>query len=433
MVRTIGLVCICAFAVTACDGGDDHHDGDVLDTADDADGDNDGDAGADADGDADADADADADDGGGDDGSTTCPRTLAPADRPRKVVVSHPYDSAGNPAGTYEVLDLAVDGTPTRTAATFDMGRTTEGEIAFTPDGEVGLVVQEDGTLGVFRFETGGVPVVVDPGFAGTFYAARVVMDPSGERAWVLDTEWRAPDASGGIYAVAIGCDGTPTEEGLVAPAKLPYAFEFVPTDPARALVVAYDILDVTTGPDVHLLRWDATPEIIARADAFPADDEIVSSMAITFDGRYALVADNGMFTDPNRIAVVELAGDTLRAVGMVSPMNDPVSLFASPWNNAALVASGYGNAVIVLDYDPGIPGEPFVNAGEPAYAGASPQLPSSGVLLDRGSLRGLVLLAELSGVRRFRFEADGTVTDLGLTDFGSGLQNIVGAIGVQP
>jgi hypothetical protein len=43
------------------------------------------------------------------------------------------------------------------------------------------------------------------------------------------------------------------------------------------------------------------------------------------------------------------------------------------------------------------------------------------------------VMMSEVSGVRRMRFEAYGTVTDLGLTDFGSGYENMPGANGVQP
>jgi hypothetical protein len=44
-----------------------------------------------------------------------------------------------------------------------------------------------------------------------------------------------------------------------------------------------------------------------------------------------------------------------------------------------------------------------------------------------------MVLIAENVGVRQIKFAAGATVTDLGMFGFGSGLDNISGAIGVQP
>jgi len=64
---------------------------------------------------------------------------------------------------------------------------------------------------------------------------------------------------------------------------------------------------------------------------------------------------------------------------------------------------------------------------------GARPQLPQSAVLLERGTLRGRVLMREVLGVRQVQFDGDGGITDLGFTTLGSGSQNIVGAVGVQP
>lgn len=63
----------------------------------------------------------------------------------------------------------------------------------------------------------------------------------------------------------------------------------------------------------------------------------------------------------------------------------------------------------------------------------ARPQLPSAAVQVERWALAGLVLVAEVSGIRRVRFDGVGGVEDLGRFEFGSGLDNIVGALGVQP
>lgn len=74
----------------------------------------------------------------------------------------------------------------------------------------------------------------------------------------------------------------------------------------------------------------------------------------------------------------------------------------------------------------------PFRIEGELAYEGARPQLPGAAVRIDRGTLRGRVLVSENVGVRSVAFELDGP-RDLGLFSFGEGLPAIVGAIGVTP
>jgi len=53
--------------------------------------------------------------------------------------------------------------------------------------------------------------------------------------------------------------------------------------------------------------------------------------------------------------------------------------------------------------------------------------------MIDRGLLRGRVLIAENLAIRQVQFNPDGSITDLGTTSLGSGIPAIVGAIGVQP
>lgn len=361
-----------------------------------------------------------------------CARTPAPADRTRRVIVSHPYDAAGDPAPTYELLELSPAGALSRSGTTFALGRATQGEIVFTPDGEVALVPQEDGTVGVVRFEQ-GAPVVVHAAFAGAFYAARVVMDPGGARAFVVDTNW--VDNGGGIYAVAIGCDGTLTEEGRVVEAKLPAALVTVPDGSGRVVVPAAEMLGSPVGHDVHLLAWGAVPARLAGADAFGDDEAIVSAAAVTPDAKYALIGDYSGFSGvPNRVAVVAIGpGDALVPRQVLSPLEDPFALIASPFGDAALVVSGFGDALFRLTYDPANAAAPFAVAGELDYTGAPPQLPGSAVLVDRGALRGRVLVAENVAVRQLDFQDGGAIVDLGPTSLGAGYEAIAGAIGVEP
>ncbi len=417
-MRPLAL-CACLLALPAACGGDDAANpdaGDVADATDDF-----GDAGPDA--------------AGNPDATTGCPRTLGPADRTRKLVASRPY--ADNGGVTYDVFDLTTDGTLTATGDSFTMGRAFLGEIAFTADGEVGLVVQDSGddqgTVGVFRFDGDGHPVIVDAAFdgGGAFYAERVVMAADGAHAYILDSEWA--NIGGGVYRVAIECDGSLTFEGKVAEAKLPYTMNLFAGE-QRALVAADDILGtgVDSGNSLYLLDWSGPPQVIEGVKAFGDDESIVSSAGLTHDGKYLLLGDADQYSGVgNRVAAVEVTENDLFPTQILTSIEDPIAILTSPDDDAALVVTGMGDAVILFDYAPA--GEPpFENLGEIDYADATgSQLPSGAVMLERGTLRGRVLVAELAGVRQIQFDGDGTVTDHGVTDLGVG--GAPGAIGIQP
>jgi hypothetical protein len=373
-------------------------------------------------------------DPGPDPGGNPCPRLPGPDDRVRRIVVSHPYDASGSKANAFEVLDLSEEGEISTGGATFSMGRAFFSGIAFTPDGEVGILAQEDGSLGVFRVDgTGGV-TVVHAALKGSFYAARVVMDPAGDRAWVLDSQWR--ENGGGIYAVRIGCDGSLTEEGLVAPAKLAQAMAFVPDGSGRVVVPADDILDSSPGLDTHLLQWGSKPEVLGGASMFPDGEAMVASLAVTGDGKYVLAGDNSEFSGiPNRVGVASLKEGKLVPVQVLTPILDPVALVASPFGDSVIAVSGYGNSVRVLVLDAGSAAAPIADAGPPEWVGKKPELPGAAVPILRGKLKGMVILSENLGVRRLRFDGNGKVVDLGRTVTAAGEEypGIVGAIGVQP
>lgn len=369
--------------------------------------------------------------GGGSGGAGGCPRLPAAADRDRRVVVSHPYDADSNPAEVYEILKLSQGGVLSATGKSVSLGRSTWGTVSFTPDGEIGLVAQDDGSLGVLRFTPAGEAEVVHAAFEGSFYASSVVVEPGGSTAIVLDEDW--PDSGGGLYRVAIGCDGTLSDLGRIAPTKNIGGLAFL-AGGARAVVAARQAFDSTPGHDAELLTWGETPTLLGDADAFGDDEAILSALAVTHDGAFALIGDNSEFSGlPNRVAVVSVGGSTPGAVSVLSPIDDPVAIVASPFDDAALVVSGYGNAFYRVLYAKDQPGPPFTVAGKLSYVGAKPQLPAGAVLIDRGTLKGLVLVAENVGVRLVRFKGGGEIEDLGLVVKGDGLQAITGAIGVQP
>jgi hypothetical protein len=353
---------------------------------------------------------------------TTCVREPAAADRVRHVVVSHPYTADSMKSNAWEVLDLSVSGELSRPGRTFEMGRAHVGEVAFTRDGKIGIAAQEGGTLGIFRLDDGGVPTVLHAQFQGSFYAARVVSAPDG-RIYVLDTQWR--NSGGGIYELTIDCDDNVADGGLVAAAKLPAALAV--TAEGAWLVAAVDIGDSPMDMDVHVV---SKGEVVASGDAFADNLQIVGGATLTRDGSAFLVGDTSVYgNEPNRIAVVPVSGTTLGTPSMIPNIEDPITLLPSPFADKVLVVSGFGDALFQLVGTSGT----WTSAGQLSYVGAKPQLPGGAVMIERGALKGLVLVAENEGVRRVEMFASGNIVDRGLYSLGSGLPNSPGAIGVTP
>ncbi|MCD6497827.1 MAG: hypothetical protein J7M25_05910 [Deltaproteobacteria bacterium] len=370
---------------------------------------------------------------GGDGGTGGCHSDPGPGNKERFIVVSHPFTANGQDSSEYETATLAKDGTVAFTGNQFQMGKSSDARIVFTPDGKVGIVPQIDGTLGAFTIDESGQVQVTHAAFSGSFYASSLVMDPTGDRVYLLDSQWR--NNGGGIYSVRINCDGTLADEGLVAPAKLAYAMVLLKDQSGRAIVYATDILSSEAGKDAHMLQWQgATPTLLTSAPLFGTDEAIVSSAAVTDDGTYFLVGDNcGFCTSDNRVGIMAIGSNSLTLVDVLTSIEDPMDIQVSPYNNAAIVVSGFGNAVFGLAYDPTNQAHPFTNQGEITYNGQSPQLPARSVMLTRGPLRGTLYLAENMGIRVLRFESNGGVTDVNMISSGSGTDRVVGSIGVQP
>jgi hypothetical protein len=350
----------------------------------------------------------------------------------RKVVISHPYAGPGQSATDFEVLELSPDGKLSKTNVKLSLGVAIERRFAFTPDGEVGLVAQDDGSIGVVRFDQNGAATVVHAAFKGSFYANALLVDDSGQRAYVLDGNWR--NNGGGIYGVTIGCDGSLADEGLLAQSKLASTMDRLSGTATRALIGANDVLSSPSDQDAHLMELNgAKLQHVSSIAAFGDQDAIVSAVSVMPGDKHALIGDYNAYSGkPNRVAAVAISGNALSAVQVLSPIDDPVDIIASPYGNAALVLSGFSDALYRLSYN-GASSTPFKNEGELSYKGSSPKLPAAGVLITRGQLKGRVLIAENVAVRQVQFQASGQITDLGAFAIGSGYSAIVGTIGVQP
>ena len=365
--------------------------------------------------------------------ASACPRPPQPDDAPRAIIVSHPYAATtGSPASDWELLTLAATGAIAQPGLHFTMGRATSGTVVFTPDGELGFAAQEDGSIGVFRLRAGMPPEVVEAGHMRGFSAHALVVAPAGDVLYALDAE--TVDNHGGLYALPIGCDGTLGAETLLTAADVPYAIAALPA--GQAALYARTMPGAPAGETAHRVTLGPPLARTAGAAAFPTApaDAIVASATLTHDGRYVLFGDNSEFASvPNRVAAIEVTASGLRAAQVLTPVKDPVALVASPFDNAALVVSGYDDAILGLDYDPSNASAPFTLRGPITYTGAKPQLPGAAVLVTRGALRGRVYVSENLGVRQVRFDSDGNIADLGRYPLGNGYAAIAGAIGVTP
>lgn len=339
-----------------------------------------------------------------------------PGPSERIAVVNHPY--ATDPA-TWEVFDVDAEGEITSTGTTFLLGRSTTGRVAFTPDGSIGLVALEDGVLGVFEVEDGAVRVI-ETDWQGTddLYVTGVAMHPSGEKALVLDANWRKN--GGQVTEVAIDCvTGEVTQTDAAWPSKLAQA---AAPFGAEEWVVAADDLG-TSGPgSVHRLGDD----VVATAELFADASAIVSAMAV--HDQLVVLGDYNAFEYGDRLGVGRISADGIEPLGVVSGVTDPVDLAFSPDGSSLLVSSGFGDALLALTVGEGA--QPVELLGELTYSGGGPALPSGIVVVPDLSM---AFVSENLGIRRVQFGASGAMTDLGRFDVGTGTESVVGALGVQP
>jgi len=121
-----------------------------------------------------------------------------------------------------------------------------------------------------------------------------------------------------------------------------------------------------------------------------------------------------------------------LAAGGIIPNIEDPFAIAASPFDDAAIVVSGFGDAIFILDYKPTTT-PPVSLRGELAYTGGKPQVPGALAMVDRGMLQGHVLISDVRGLYQVAFAPGGVVNDIGIFSLGGGTENIVSGVGVQP
>ena len=361
--------------------------------------------------------------------ATSCNNGALPAaDRTRKVVVSHPF---GTDPAVYEVLNLSASGTLTKTGKKFSMGQANSfAPIVFTPSGKIGLATQQDGTIGVFRFETNGSVTVVNKAWSGGFYANAITMDPSGTKAYAVDSD--TVENGGGVWQIAIGCDGTLTTTARTVTGGGATAMSLVPTNKKNAVLYANSAGASEPTSNAFLVDVGVTPATVkVGGDAFGDQVAHSSAIGVTLDGKYALIGDDGI-TAGDRLSVVDT---TYMKHRQLFTTRAPFAIVMSPWGNAAIVVNGDdADEISTLRYNPANEDAPFTQTGDIAYTLPRPSLPGAAVQIERGTLKGRVLVAELLAVRQVKFTSAGDVKDVSQlkwpdTDNGQ----IIGTVGIQP
>ena len=248
------------------------------------------------------------------------------------LIYATPYDDDGNQANFWHIQQNSGE------RVDFVMGRAISGQVQISQDGSWGAVAQEDGTLGIFRFQNGEVSVLesgftVDVG-GESIYASNLWLDSQKGELWITDPNW--PDNGGGLFRATLDCvSGDITSVEKVFSSKNGYA---VHPFGDNLIYLAREMND----QPYQLSVLDDTGSILAQGNAFDDDESIFSALAS--DGRNILVADNNEFSSiPTRVSHVVWDGEILASIHTVE-IEDPVGIaIVDDW---AFIASGYGNAV---------------------------------------------------------------------------------------
>lgn len=369
----------------------------------------------------------------GGNGIVTC-HAAPRADGPRKMLVTRPRSKEANGAygtraKTLEVLDVSADGALSRPGKVLEMAGPTQGIPSFTPDGAVAIVpMGEKAGLASIVFDAQGNAKIATASFApeGKLYADRVVIDETGSRAFVLDSN--VDKNGGGIYEVRIACDGTLSLVGKVLASEK--ASQVALLSGTKG-VYAGGILGKSE--DLHAFELPAAPgdaKATASLSVFGDGKSVASSLAATPDGKYVVVTDTG-YEVGNRLAVVDVATFTTKQRLTVDA---PEAFVVSPFGNAMmLVQSDTFDAYVPVTYAPDAPAP--LTLGTKISASKKVELPTRPQVMKNGALKGLVYVVEVSGIRTLRFDAQGKLTDAGLfsMDVDKDLLNAPFALGVMP
>jgi len=336
-----------------------------------------------------------------------CRQTPQADDALRFVVAGRPYGELTD-AGSATMEHRFSTFTLTSAGALAGLGEfelggyNTSGRIAFTADGRLGAVAlesrtQEDrGTVGLFRLDDAGQVTVVHANYKADFFASDAAFSPDGATLYVSDSNTSAN--GGGIYAVAVACDGT-----LGAATRITHSTGTTPpvwaptgsAAPFRALVAADSLEGAPAAEGLHLFAFEgATATRVGGADAF-GQQTLVQDIAWSPDGAHALLTAPNENVGGMRLLAVDIEGDAM-ALADEWPLPGVETVAASPYGNAYVVGTADPDGVFQVQST----GDGFRAPVAVTLSGPMAQLPFAASVVGRGALRGRVLMAELTGIR---------------------------------
>ncbi|MFT7520681.1 MAG: hypothetical protein ACI9MC_002832 [Kiritimatiellia bacterium] len=299
---------------------------------------------------------------------------------PRHLVVAQPYNADFSQSQLWHVFQVLADGELARTD-TFEMGRAFSGAVRFTPDGQIGAVPQDDGTIGLFSLDAKGIATVISAGFGeGAVYASEVRFAPDAETLYAVDGNW--VNNGGGIYAISVDCDGQLGVPMRILEAKLPGGLTW-DEGPERAVLFS---IEVDGAPETTLHTADLTlgtwlDHALAFVDGAGQPSEIVIT------DNYLVVGDTDEFAGHGG-RVASLTWPDLLPVAEAR-FRDPVSLL-NVEGDRVLCSMGYADAVIELAPD-------ATHIGDRGHVSA--QLPGTLTMLRSGALASWAWVGTVDGV----------------------------------
>jgi hypothetical protein len=301
--------------------------------------------------------------------------------------------------------------------------------IAFAPHGLLAFVLGEDGTLvSVFVAAAEGMAVVDRVSLPGADYGDLHV-SPDGETVWVTGSN---VNETSGISTIHVDCEGLLTvDDAAYFPLRLAESTAFLPGD-TRALVLGGQTVFEPVDPnDVRLLeRQGAGFREVGGFDLFH-DFVGAGRIAVSPDGRLGALPNNSAFSEEGgQMMLVEIDGDAVREAERVLEVPDPSeALFSLDGQTLVLtqVEPGRLNAYRIEN---GAITETTVLTG----IGLADQI----ARVERGPLADTLLIPSIDpnggpNITQVRITGPGQLQDLGETQLGEGLDNIVTPIAVQP
>lgn len=349
------------------------------------------------------------------------------AERPRIVLVGHPYDANANRGHEIRSMTLTSAGNLVDNGMRLDVGARVQ-RLELVPSGELALALGEEGEL-ISLAVNGTTVSVLDMITLPSADFGELHISSDGRTAWIVGLNVAE---TSGISVVRIGCDGSLLEDpSQFLNIRLAESMAFLPGRQRAVLLGGQAVFDPVDPKDLRMIELNAQGGFheISNADIF-MDTVSAGRIAVSPDGLTAMIPNGSLFSnEASQVLVAGISGTTISERARVLNLEGPSEALFSVDGRVVLVSRPEANRVSVLRD----PGTGWALATEIAGIGLVDQL----VMISRGSLSGLVLAPSTdvdgtSNIAILKIDSNGAVRDLGQFNFGDGFEQIPEAIAVM-